>query len=61
MGMTVEIEVGEIGNRLACTIRRYFAHPREAPETLSHLDVHQVRRMQLVRASKEASFNPGAQ
>ena len=43
MGMTVEIEVGEIRNRLGRPVRRHLACPYEATEALSHFNVCQVR------------------
>ena len=43
MGMTVEIEVGEIRNRLGRPVRRHLACPYEASEALSHFNVCQVR------------------
>ena len=42
MGVTVEIEVGEIGNRVGRSVMRHLAGPDEASETLSHFDVCQV-------------------
>jgi hypothetical protein len=48
MGMTVEIEVGEIRNRLGRPIRGHLACPNEASEALSHLNVRQVSCMELV-------------
>ena len=48
MGVTVEIEVGEIGNRLGRSVRRHLAGPYEASQALGHFNVRQVGRMELV-------------
>ena len=60
MGMTVEIEVGEIGDRLGRAVSRHLACPYEPSETLGHFNVHQVGRMELVLVSKEARLDPSA-
>ena len=60
MGVTVDIEVGEILDRLAGTGGRYFARPYEASESLNDLDVHEVRHMKFVPVAKEASLDTRA-
>ena len=60
MGVTVEIEVGEIGNRVGRSVMRHLAGPDEASEALSHFNVCKVGRMDLVPVSKEAGLDPGA-
>ncbi len=60
MGVTVEIEVGEIRDRLGRAVSRHVACPYEPSETLGHFNVHQVGRMELVLVSKEASLDPSA-
>ena len=42
MGVTVEIEVGEIRNRLSRSVRRHLACAYETAEALSHFNVRQV-------------------
>ena len=61
MGVTVEIEVGEIGDRLGRAVSRDLACPYEPSETLGHFNVHQVGRMKLVLISKKAGLNPAAE
>jgi len=60
MGVTVDIEVGEILNRFVGTGRRYLARPHEAPERLNDLDVHEVRHMKFVAVAKDAGLDSGA-
>ena len=43
VGMTVEIEIGQIRNRLGRPVRRHLACPYESTEALRHLNVCQVR------------------
>ncbi len=57
MGMTMEIEVGEIRNRFVGTTGRQFSGPHETPQALNHLDVQKVRRVEFVTVSKEAGFH----
>jgi len=52
MGVTVEIEVGEIHDRVGRPVSGHLARPYEAPEALSHFDVRQMGRMELVPISK---------
>ena len=60
MGVTVEIEVGEIGNRLGRTVGGHLACSDQASETLSHFHIRQVGRVELVPVSKKAGLDPGA-
>ena len=53
MGVTVEIEIGEICNRVGGAARCHLARPYEAPEALSHFNVREVQRMELVLVSTE--------
>ena len=43
VGMTVEIEIGQIRNRLGRPVRRHLACPYESTEALRHFNVCQVR------------------
>ena len=58
--MTMEIEVGEIRNRLGRAVSRHLACSYKATEALSHFHVHEVRRVELVLVSKQASLDPRA-
>ncbi len=60
MGMTVEIEVGEIRDHVGRAVSRHLACPYEPSETLGDFNVYQVRRMKLVLVSKEARLDPSA-
>jgi hypothetical protein len=60
MGVTVEIEVGEIRDRLGRAVSRHLACPYEPPQTLGYFNVHQVGRMEVILVSKEARLDPGA-
>jgi hypothetical protein len=57
MGMTVQIEVGEIVNRFVGTAGRYLTAAHETSEALCYLDVHKVRHVQFVLRAKEAGLN----
>lgn len=61
MRMTVEIEVGEIFNRLGGAVRGHLPCPHEPPKTLRHFDVRQVRRMDVVVIPKEPGLDPDAE
>ena len=56
MGVTMEIEVGEIRDRFVGTAGRDFTGPHETSEALNDLDVQEVRRVELVLVAKEAGF-----
>ena len=43
VGMTVEIEIGQIRNRLGRPLRGHLACPYESTESLRHFNVCQVR------------------
>ena len=43
MGVTMEIEIGEVCDCLRGTAWQYVAAPHEAAKALCHLDIHQVR------------------
>ena len=43
VGMAVEIEIGQIRNRLGRPVRRHLACPYESTEALRHFNVCQVR------------------
>lgn len=60
MGVTVEIEVGQIRDRFRRAVGRHFARAYEASKALRHLDVRQVRRVELVPISKETGLDPRA-
>ena len=55
--MTVQIEVSEIGNRLDRTAGRDLTASDETSQTLSDLNVHEVRRVQFVVFAKEAGLD----
>jgi len=57
MGMTVEIEVGEICNRFGRAVRRHLAGTHEASKALSHFNVRKVRRMELVLITEKAGLD----
>ena len=59
MGVTVNLEVGEIVDRFARAGGRYLARPHEAPESLHDLDVHEVRHMKFVAVAKDAGLDSG--
>jgi hypothetical protein len=60
MGVTVEVEVDEVLDRLGRTLSRHFARSNEASEALRNFDVDQMGRMELV-VSKEAGLDPSAE
>ena len=60
MGMTVEIEIGEIHDRLVGASGGDLTHPHESSEALNDFNIHQVRRMELVLVAKEAGFDSDA-
>jgi hypothetical protein len=60
VGMTMEIDVCEIGNRFPGTASRQFAGPHKSAEPLNHFDIHEMRRMDLFRVAKEPGFDPRA-
>lgn len=43
VGMTVQIEIGQIRNRLGRPVRRHLAYPYQSTEALRHFNVCQVR------------------
>jgi hypothetical protein len=45
MGVTVKIEVSEIGNRFGRTVRRHFTCTDETSEALGDFNIYQVGRM----------------
>jgi hypothetical protein len=53
----MEIEVHEIRDRFMRSDRRDFTGPHETPEALSQLDVHEVRRVELLLVAKEPGFD----
>jgi hypothetical protein len=61
VGVTVEVEVGEIRDRFLGATGPDLARPNEASEALKHLDVHQVGRMKLVLVAEEPGFHSFAQ
>jgi hypothetical protein len=61
MGVTVEVEVDQVVDRVGRTIRWHFARSNEASETLRHFDVDQMGRMELVPVSKQARLDPSAE
>ena len=61
MGMTVEIEVGEIRDRFVGAPEETSAHPHESSEALNDFDIHQVRRMEFVRGRERGGLRLGRQ
>ena len=57
VGVTMEIEVGEIGNRFVGTAGGDFTGPHETAEALDYFDVQKVRRVQFVPVAKEADLD----
>jgi hypothetical protein len=57
MGVTVEIEVGEIRNGFLGTAGRDFTGQHETSKTLSYLNVEEVWRVQFVLLTEEARLN----
>ncbi len=60
MGVAMEVEVGEIHDRLGRAVSRELAHPYKSPETLGDFNVHQMGGVQLVPISKDPGLNPDA-
>jgi hypothetical protein len=60
VGVTVEIEVSEIRNRLVGTAGGDLTAPHETSEALNDLHVEQVRRMELVLVAKETGLDSTA-
>ena len=61
VGVTVEVEVGDIGNRFVSTAGGDLTGPHETPERLNDLDVDEVRCMELVLVAKETGLDSTAQ
>ena len=61
MGVTMEIEVAEIGNGFIGSAGGDLSAPYKTTEALSDLDVRQVRRVQFVVFSKESGLDSRAQ
>jgi hypothetical protein len=61
VGVTVQIEVGEIGNRFVGTAGGNLTGPHETSEALNDFHVDEVRRMQLVEVAKETGLDSMAQ
>jgi hypothetical protein len=57
MGMAMEIEVGEIRDGFGGAGGGDLTGPHEPPESLGHLDIHQMWRVEFVRVSKETCFD----
>ncbi len=57
VGVTMKIEVSEIRDRFLGTTGRDFTAAHETSKGLDDLDVHKVRRVQFMVASKEAGLN----
>jgi hypothetical protein len=53
VGMTVEIEVSEVRNRLVGPTGRNVTAPHETSKALQDLDIDEVRRVQLVLFPEE--------
>ncbi len=60
MGVTMEVEVGEVRNRFSGTARSDLTRPREASKGLNHLDVDEVRSMEFVSVAKETGLDSRA-
>ena len=61
VGVTVEIEVDQILDRVGSTGRRHLARSNESPKGLRHFDIDQMWRMKVVRVSKQTRLDPPAQ
>ena len=57
MGVTMEIQVGEIHNRFLRTAGSDFTSPHQTSQTLSYLDVQEVWRVQFVLPAEEAGLD----
>jgi hypothetical protein len=60
VGVTVEIEIRQIRDRVVGTPGGDFTRPHETSKALYHLDVDEVRCMELVPVAKEAGFDADA-
>lgn len=58
MRVTVEIQVSEIRKRFGRAVRRHLTPTDEASQALSHFDVHQVWRVQLLLVPEQAGLDP---
>jgi hypothetical protein len=58
VGMTAEVELGEVGERLLGPIGDHLARPHEAPEGLSDLHAEQVWGMELIAVAKQPCLDP---
>ena len=60
MGVTVKIEIGEIHQRVGRSVADHLTRPDKASEALSHFNVRQVGRMELVVVAKKTGLDAGA-
>jgi hypothetical protein len=60
MGMTVEIEIGEIHDRFVGASGGDLTHSHEPSEALNDFNIYHVGRMEFVRVAKEAGFDSDA-
>ena len=61
MGVTTEVEAGEVFDGLPGSVGADLTHPHEAPEGLNDLHIDQVRSMEFISANKEAGLDACAQ
>ena len=61
MRVAMEIEVGEVRNRLGGASGRHLAHSHEAPQGLNDFDVREMGRMKFVPVVEDAGFDPSAE
>ena len=61
MGVTVKVEIHEIRDGFCRAHGRDLTRPDEPPKPLSHFDVHQVRRMELIVVPEKAGFDANAE
>ena len=61
MGVAMEAEVDEIRDGFGGAGHGDLTRPHEPPETLRHLDVHEMWRMELLRVSNETCFDARSQ
>ena len=59
--VTIEVEVGEVRDRISSAIRSNLAGPDETPEGLSHLEIEQVGRMDILGVAKQPRLDARAE
>ena len=61
MRVPMEIELGEVRNRLGRTNGRHLTHSHEAPKGLNDFDVREMGHMKLVAIPEDSGFDPCAE